>query len=160
MLNVFSSLRKFHVELSFSPQVFDALEVARWKRALFLTVRSIPHQAQPVPFPLLERLCGLAAGLGAEGRTLAGFLSVAFHAFARASTLLTNSAVEYDISRLPTLADVVETDTGFSLTVKWDKTHQATAQAFVVPLLRGAPSPACPARALDRIRTEAGGARA
>ena len=157
VLNVFSTVRMFHVQFKFSPEVFDTLEVARWKRALFLTVRSVPQQAQPIPFPLLERLCALAEGLGGEGSTVAAFLSVGFHVFARASTLLTQAGVGYDVSRLPTLADVVPNDTGFSLTVKWDKTHQAAAQAFVVPVLRGALSPASPARALNRLLRAAEG---
>ena len=157
VLNVFSSVRMFHVQFDFSTEAFDTLEVARWKRALFLTVRAVPRQAPPIPFPLLERLCVLALGLGGEGGTVASFLSVAFHVFARASTLLAQAGTGYDASRLPILADVVPNHSGFSLTVKWDKTHQAAAQAFVVPVLRGPQSPACPARALSRILGAAAG---
>ena len=136
MLNVFSSVKGFHVELNLSAEVFDTLIVVRWKRALFLTVRAVPHQAQPLAFPLLEDLVSLAQALGGKGRTVALFLAIAFHGLARASTLLLHSATGYDATRLPTLADVVRTPTGFSLTIKWDKTHQVASQAYAVPLLR------------------------
>ena len=158
VLNVLSSVRRFHVELNLSPEVFDSLKFARWKRALFLTVRTCPMQALPLPFPLLERLVGLARALGGEGRAMAGFLTVAFHALARASTLLARSATSYDVTRLPTLADVTRMPSGFSLLLKWDKTHQVASQAFSVPLLRGGRgSTACPVRAVELLLQAAEG---
>ena len=157
VLNVFSSLRRFHSEHNFQVDGFDSVPLSRWKRALFLTVRTVPHRASPFPFQLLERLCSLAESSGPGGHTMAAFLTVAFHVCARASTLLSSTVGTYDFSRLPTLADVVRDGEGFSLFIKWDKTRQVSGQGFFAPLLPAGDSRACPVRALNGLLSRARG---
>ena len=158
VLNALSSVRKFHFDYRLSVEAFEAVEMVRWRRALHLTVRSLPGGAKPLPFSLLERLCRAARGFGPEGEVMAGFLAVGFHALARASTLLACDRGIYDVSRLPVVADAQRTSVGFLLTIKWDKTHQATHQAFQVPLLLRGASATCPVRALESLLQGARGA--
>ena len=150
-LNALSSVRRFHLDYRFQVDAFDDVLLERWKRSLPLTVRRATIQAAALPLGVLEQLCDLAFSMGREGKTMAAFLAVCFHSFARASTLLTGSARAYDTSRLPTLADVERSNNGFTLTIKWDKTHQHVSQAFQVPLLPRPGSPACPVGALDAL---------
>ena len=157
--NTLSSLRRFHVDMKFSMAAFEAIEFDRWRRALVLTVRTVPNQAPPLPFQMLENLCMLASAMGPEGQTMSAFLSVAFHALARASTLLSRRVNEYDGTRLPTLGDVRKVGDRFDLLVKWDKTHQDASQAFAVPLLARTGSRACPVRALQGLLHRSAGLR-
>ena len=150
-LNALSSIRRFHLDWRFDDAAFADVVVARWRRALPLTMRAVPRKAQALPFPVLERLCQANAGLGPEADNFAPFLTICFHVFARASSLLPGGTGEFDASRLPTLGDVRRAGQGFSLKLKWDKTHQATWEAFEVPLLPRPLSPACPVQALNSL---------
>ena len=149
--NAISSLRRFHLDLRLDHSAFNDVLISRWKRALPLTVRAISRSAAAMPLGVLEHLCALAEDCGKQGNTMAQFLSLCFHTLARASTLLTSSAGVYDRTRLPTLADVNTTVSGYRLLLKWGKTHQHTQQAFQVPLLARPGSIACPVRALNRL---------
>ena len=155
-LNALSSIRRFHLDARYDVAGFDDVILGRWKRALPLTIRTIPRRAEAMPFRVLEQLCALALSLGPEGTTMASFLTLCFHSFARASSLLPRATGEYDASRLPTVADVKRRGEGFSLSIKWDKTHQAAWQAFQIPLLPRPASPACPVRAVQRLLQGAG----
>ena len=148
VLNVFSSIRRLHLDYRMSVAAFDEVELVRWRRALGLTVRSVPVQAPSLPLRVLEELCVLARATGGEGETMAAFLAVAFHALTRASTLLSLSEDRYDSTRLPTLADVGDR---YDLLIKWDKTHQATSQSYTVPLLARPTTAACPVRAVKGL---------
>ena len=157
VINATSSVRRFHVDWGFHAGAFDTVDWARWKRALFLTVRSVPTQTPPMPFGLLVDLCGMARRMGDKGVTMAAFLTVAFHTLARASSLLAGGRGDYDHTRLPTLADVRSTGQGFDFNMKWDKTHQSSHAAFSVPLLPRGSSAACPVRAVRGLVRRASG---
>ena len=156
VLNALSSVRRFHLDARYDLSAFGDVALARWRRALPLTVRDLPSRALALPLRVLEELCRLAQASGQEGITMAAFLAVCFHSLARASTLLARGVGCYDFSRLPTLADLQPRGTGFTLNIKWDKTHQQAGQAFQVPLLPRSASSACPVRALKLLSARVG----
>ena len=156
VLNAISSVRRFHLDGRYDVAAFDDVTLSRWRRALPLTVRTLPVRATAIPLGALERLCRLAETMGQEGLTMAAFLAVCFRSFARASTLLAAGPSSYDFSRLPTFADIQRRGTGVLLYIEWGKTHQAVWEAFQVPLLPRTDSLACPVRALEALLARQG----
>ena len=156
--NALSSVRRLHLDLCADLTAFESTLLDRWKRALPLTVRSLPTCAPPLPIELLERLCSLARSSGRQGRSVAALLAVGFHTMARLSSLVPQSATGFDACRLPTLADLRRSDSGFLLNIKWSKTDQSGSGQNWVPVLPRLHSHACPVVALAGLRKALAGA--
>ena len=146
--NALSAVKRVHLDLGFEVAAFKATALARWKRALPLTVRWVPRQAPALPFDLLERLGDKVAEYGLKGRAMAAFIAVLYHAMVRISSFLPGTVAGFDASRHPTIADCRRERWGYSLQVKFAKLHQRPEQAFWVPLLPRSQSVACPVTAL------------
>ena len=155
--NALSAVRRLHLDLGFPTDAFEACSLVRWKRALPLTVRSVPHQAPPLPLAMLERLCQAAVWVGGFGCTLRALLTVLFHSMARVSSLLPYSGARFDKTRHVMVGDCRRQGDGYLLQIKWGKTLQSTGQAFWVPLLPREGSPACPVVALRQLLEGEGG---
>ena len=154
--NAISSVRSFHLDLGLSVDGFEQHRLSLLKRSLPLTVRHVPARAAPLPYDVLESLCGTARGWGATGEVFAALLSCAFFAMTRLSSLVPPQGQVFDASRYPTGADVRFAGSKAWLHIKWAKAHQRADQGFWVPLLPVAGSAACPLRALSALRCVAG----
>ena len=149
--NALSSLRTFHLMYGLAVQGFDHFQVGLWKRALPLTLRSVPFQAPAMPFRLLSDLCRRARGMGDRGRTFAALLATAFFSLARLSLLVPQHGGRADRSRVPLLGDAVVRGNSVHLLLKWGKAAQQTTEAFWVPLLPVPGSYACPVLLLRNL---------
>ena len=149
--NALSAVKRLHLDCGAEVAVFSAPGVERWKRALPLTVRSVPRPAPPLPLAILEELCAMN-GWGGDGvNTAVALFSLLFSSMARVSSLLPQSAAGFDVSRHATASDCEWRGEKLWFRIKWSKTHQHTDQAFWVPLLPRVGSPACPVLAINRL---------
>ena len=160
VLNALGSVRHFHLDHGLHTGAFDSRQLQLWRRALPHTCRHVPAQAPPLPFQLLERLCGLSLRLGEAGVVFAALMAIAFASLARLSSLLPAAAGKFDTTRLPTVADLVWREGGWQLRLKWGKAHQDAAMAYWVPLLPVEGSPACPVARLISLRKARGHGKA
>ena len=149
--NALSSLRTFHKICGFSDLAFDHFQLTQWRRALPLTVRSVPRPAPGCPFSLLVRLCSHAGGLGPRGRTFAALAATAFFSLARLSSLVPTGPGATDTTRVPLLRDLVFSQGKALLRIKWGKTAQGPGEGFWVPLRPVPHSEACPVRLLTDL---------
>ena len=149
--NAISSLRTFHLLQGFATQGFDHVHLAMWKRALPFTCRHVPSPAPAFPLPLLVRLCAAARDLGGRGVAFAALLATGFFSLARLSSLVPGGRRSLDATRVPLLADLVFTEAGAELFVKWGKSRQDPAEGFWVPLRPVSGSPACPVTCLRAL---------
>ena len=76
--NALSAVKRLHLDCGAEVAVFSAPGVERWKRALPLTVRSVPRPAPPLPLAILEELCAMNGWGGGRGQHGGGFVFVAF----------------------------------------------------------------------------------
>ena len=135
VLNALASLKHFHLDCRFPVEAFEDRNLVLLRRALPLTVWTIPRPTQALPFGVLEQLCRLAETLGERGLVFSALMSVLFASMAWLSSLLPSSSGGFDSSRHPTLADVGEVGGEWGLRLKWAKNLQATNQAYRAPLL-------------------------
>ena len=155
--NALSAVKRLHLDLGLPVEAFETTAVARWRRALPLTVRAGVQRAHPLSWEALERLCQAASRVHSFGSTLVALLSLLFHSMARVSSLLPGAGVQFDVTRHATRRDCQKQGKGYKFQVKWAKTHQHTDQAFWVPILPRHGSPACPVAALDHLLRGDGG---
>ena len=150
--NALSALKTFHAIHGWDTSGFLAPRLGFFKRALPLTLRSVPNRAPPFPFALLERLCTFLREGGNRELVFAALLSCTFFAMTRLSSMAPPDRQRFDTSRYPTLDDVSVSGREVFLQIKWAKAHQEAGEAFWVPLLRVGGSPACPVDLLERAR--------
>ena len=148
--NALASVHTFSLQCGLDTRAFGDYTLALWKRALPATVRHVPHQATAMPTALLDKLCTLSAALGRVGTVFAALLSLAFASLARLSSLVSETAVGYDSSRLPVLQDLMIQGEVVWLRLKWGKCHQDAASGYWVPMLEVKGAPSCP---LSNART-------
>ena len=148
--NALASVHTFSLQCGLDTRAFGDYTLALWKRALPATVRHVPHQATAMPTALLDKLCTLSAALGRVGTVFAALLSLAFASLARLSSLVSETAVGYDSSRLPVLQDLLIQGEVVLLRLKWGKCHQDAASGYWVPMLEVKGAPSCP---LSNART-------
>ena len=106
----------------------------------------------PITLNILQSLCAVTLKWGKVGCVFRFYITTAFFTFLRASSLLAPSVEGFDNTRHPTWADVMPTQTGLILRVKWSKTHQNASQAYVVPLPSIPSSSVCPVMAFQEYR--------
>ena len=150
--NYLSAIKLYQARLSQPTDVFDSLSVRLMRRALATTVRHVPVQKMPITLNILQSLCAVTLKWGKVGCVFRFYITTAFFTFLRASSLLAPSVEGFDNTRHPTWADVMPTQTGLILRVKWSKTHQNASQAYVVPLPSIPSSSVCPVMAFQEYR--------
>ena len=154
--NTLSVVKQLHLDLRLPTEVFESPALHRWKRALPLTVRWVPHRAPPLPLAILEQLCSRTAAWGHRGRNMAALYSLLFHTLTRLSTVLPVSEARFDPTRNATPADCIWVRGRLWFRVKWTKAQQRPEQGFWVPLLPRPGSVACPVAALSALQTGMG----
>ena len=123
-----------------------------------MTCRHVARPAPGLSLTLLQQLCDLSLRLGPQGTVLAALMAFLYATMARLSSLVAGSAARFDSSRLPTLADVENRGDTLYLRIKWAKAHQATGDAYWVPLWPRVGSSACPVRRWADLRCLSAGA--
>ena len=152
VLNALASIKHYHLDHDFSVVAFDTRRLRLWRRALPHTVRHVPRQAPPINWALLCQLCQLSLQLGDGGVVFAALMAFLFASMARLSSLLPQSHLQFDTTRMPTFADVVEREGQWHLRIKWAKAHQDAEMGFWVPLLPRGGLPACPVARWEDLR--------
>ena len=155
--NALASIRAFHLDGGLATGAFLTRQLSLFRRSLPITLRHVPARAPPLPFAVLEQLCGAARGRGEEGLVFATLLSVTFFAMVRLSSVVPASRSTYDFSRFPSFADIEAGTDGVRLRIKWGKCQQASGHDYMVPLRPLAASPACPVALLSRLTFSATG---
>ena len=122
--NTLSAVKRLHLDLRLPTEVFESPALHRWKRALPLTVRCVPHRAPPLPLAILEQLCSRTAAWGHRGRNMAALYSLLFHTLTRLSTLLPVSEARFDPTRNATPADCIWVRGKLWFRVKWKKPNR------------------------------------
>ena len=151
--NALSSVRRLHCELRADTSAFDSDLLARWRRALPLTLRRPESRAPPLPLALLDKLARVAVSLGHKGEVFAALLTVCFYTMARLSSLVPQVLSRFDPTRMPTLGDLRIAGGGYHINLKWSKTVQSLQGVTWVPLLPRPGSPSCPVAALHKLRS-------
>ena len=141
-----SSLKTFHVLHGFGVESFESFKLQLFRRALPLTCRQEPHRAPPLPFAVLEDMCGVLEGGGTRAILFAALLTMA-----RLSFMTPSDGQPFDVSRFPNLGDLRFQGDRVLFRIKWGMAHQAVEQAYWVPVLLVRGSRACPVRYLQQI---------
>ena len=149
--NALSSVRFLHLFMGHPTDAFADFQLALSLRALPLTVRHTPHPAPPCTLRLLRAICRAVGPLGARGAVFGALCTIAFFSLARLSSLVP-PALPHDPTRYPTFGDLIHTQDGILLRVKFAKNAQAADNAFLVPLLRNPDPECCPVNAINLLR--------
>ena len=152
IFNALSSVRFYHNLLGFSTVGFEDFQFQLTKRALPRSVRFEPNPALPITVDILKGICEFADTQGVMGVAFKTLCVISFHTLARLSSLVPSSRSKLDCTRTVLIEDVLSTQNGFEIIIKWSKVQQFLSQKLTLPLVEGRRQDGtCPAVALSKL---------
>ncbi len=132
--NYWSAVKFLHVLNDSSFHNAKHIQVDLMLRAIPLTKRHISNQKLPVTKHHILKMCKLLDHQGTQGVVIKTAILIGFYGFLRASNLCPADSSSFDHTRHFAREDVIVTQTGLKLRLKWAKNLQSSIQPHIIPI--------------------------
>ena len=147
--NYLSGVKTMHIINGLDTKVFEDYLIKMMIRGLAVEKSHCPKKAAPITTGILRDMYMKMDDTPGD-RTYWALFVLAFYLLARKSNLVPDTVAKFDRKKQLTRQDIVITDDGLMVTLKWSKTNQ-TGRKEVFPLLRNEGSVLCPVTAYERM---------
>ena len=142
--NFISGLSTFQTWRGLPTAVFHSFKVKQMWRAINLTVRYVPSSIHIITARELNSLLISAAVLGSNALIFRALISLLFFSMLRISSCLPPTLTTFDSTRHLNLDDILFTEFGMLIHLKWAKNLQNADSAIKVPIVKNKNEFLCP----------------
>ena len=146
IMNYVSSVKTFHKMLGMDIAAFESFSFHLTQRGIRHTLDHGHLQKLPITPDMLHSIVEILSTKNKVNAVLKCLFIVAFFSFLRCSNLLQSSKLHSHMQSLKR-RDIIETNVGIMIVIRWTKTIQCRERHTIIPLSAIPNSPLCPLEA-------------